>query len=904
VAGSAVHRTIIMLDVEGFGDPKRTLPHQIGTRAGLYQVAAEALEAAGVPWDGCYNEDRGDSVFVLVPPEIPKSPLVEVMPQAVAQALHAYNRSSPAERRVRLRMAIHAGEVAFDDNGVTSTSLTTAFRLLDATPVKTALATSPGALVLIVSQWIFDEVVRHCAVLDPTTFRSVPVRVKETVTTGWIALPDHPYPADPAVLNRPVCATSGIQPPRQLPAMPNSFAGRVVELAELDRALRAPTPQVSLDAGTRPMPATGSGSAPATGVPAVISAIRGAGGIGKTWLALTWAHRRIDRFPDGQLFVDLRGFSPDSDPMPSAVAVRGFLDALGVDPARIPSTLDAQAALYRSLVADRRMLIVLDNAADTDQVSPLLPGGNCCTVLVTSRRTLNTLIGRHGANPVRVDPLGTEEAHALLSERIGAKRATAEPQAVRELVGFCRGFALALGIVATRAHTNPQIPLDTLATELRELGLGALDDDDPTASLPAVLSWSYRALPAEHQQVFALLGIAPGPDIARPAVASLTGLPAARAGRILRALEEASLLNRDAHDRYAMHDLIRSYAQDTAHLLADKVRAAALRRVIDFYIHAAHSADLLLAPYRAPIRLDPPAPGTQLRQVPDVPGAMAWFDVEHLNLLAAQHLAATLKHHHAVWQLAWALTTFHNRRGHRHDELAAWQAGLAATEHLPSSDTPALVHRVLGSAYAELGHHDDAARHLHQALILAEQQHDLSEQANTHHDLAWASEQHGNDQLALRHAIRALHLYRTLGQPVWEAEELNAVGWYAARLGDHDEARAHCQAALILHRRHHNPTGEAETLDSLGYIDYHTGHHYRAIDHYHRSLALFRELGNTFKIPNALDNLGRPYMAVGQYGHAHAVWQEALELYRQQGRGDDIDRVRQRLDHLKAKTAP
>ncbi len=202
VAGSAVHRTILVVDVEGFGDPRRTLPHQLGTRAGLYRVLEQALQAAGVRWTDCYHEDRGDGVLVLIPPESPKAPLVEVLPGALAQALRCRNATVPLEQQTRLRIAVHAGEIAFDDHGTTSTALINTFRLLDAAALKQALAGSSGAVALIVSRWIFDEVVRHSALLDAATFRSVPVVVKETRETAWIALPDHPYPHDPAVLDQ------------------------------------------------------------------------------------------------------------------------------------------------------------------------------------------------------------------------------------------------------------------------------------------------------------------------------------------------------------------------------------------------------------------------------------------------------------------------------------------------------------------------------------------------------------------------------------------------------------------------------------------------------------------------------------------------------------------------------
>jgi hypothetical protein len=215
-----VHRTIIAVDIEGFGNPRRTTPHQLGTRAGLYRVVQEAFAAACVPWDRCRTEDRGDAVFILVPPDIPKAPLVEVVPEALAHAVRAHNHTSPQQQRVRLRMAVHAGEVAHDARGVTSTAVTTVFRLLDAPPLKQALAKSRGVVALVVSRWVFDEVVRHSTVLDPSTFRPIPVAVKETHDTAWIALPDQPYPADPTVLDQRDDRAKRPAMPAPTPALP------------------------------------------------------------------------------------------------------------------------------------------------------------------------------------------------------------------------------------------------------------------------------------------------------------------------------------------------------------------------------------------------------------------------------------------------------------------------------------------------------------------------------------------------------------------------------------------------------------------------------------------------------------------------------------------------------------
>ncbi|WP_232519875.1 AfsR/SARP family transcriptional regulator [Actinosynnema pretiosum] len=659
--------------------------------------------------------------------------------------------------------------------------------------------------------------------------------------------------------------------PRQLPASP-VLAGRVAELALLDRAL-----------------AGASGTL-------LVSAIGGAGGIGKTWLALAWAHRHLDEFPDGQLFVDLRGFSPSAEPVAPDVVVRGFLDALGVAPGRAPADPDARAALYRSLVAGRRVLVVLDNAATAEQVVPLLPGSPSCAVLVTCRPALASLIDRHGARHLALGVLGRADARALLAARVGAERAAAEAEAVDGLVELCGGHPLALSITARNAATRP---LAEVEAELRELGLGALaHGTDPAASLPSVLSWSLRGLTDHQRTAFALLGAAPGPDTATPAAAALLDLPPVHAREVLTALVEASLLDRRPGGRYAMHDLVRGYAHVLARDLPEDVRGPALARVLDFHVHTAFAADRLLDPHRPLVRPDPPAPGADPLPLPDAETATAWLRAEHPTLLAAQRAAADLGHHHAVWHLARALDTFHRRQGRRDDALAAWRAALTAAGRLPDPSARSRAHRNLGRACARVGLHGQAAWHLERALALAVRHHDLAEQAHTHQQLAIAGGQRGEERWAVAQAERAADLYRALGQPVWEGDALNVAGWFAALLGELDVARGHCAAALALFRRHHHPDGEAAALDSLALVTHRAGDHRAAVEHYRRALALFRERGDTYEVANTLDRAGHPHVALGRCDRAREVWREAERLYREQGRAEDVERVVRQLDAL------
>ncbi|GAA3463408.1 BTAD domain-containing putative transcriptional regulator [Saccharothrix longispora] len=663
----------------------------------------------------------------------------------------------------------------------------------------------------------------------------------------------------------------------QLPAAPPVFVGRGPELGALDAAL-------------------GGGVRKA----AVISAVAGAGGIGKTSLALLWAHRHRDRFPDGQLYVDLRGFSPDGPPLEPAAVLRGFLGALGVEPTRMPVDQHARTALLRSLLAGRRALLVLDNAADAAQVVPLLPGDDSCAVVITSRARLPGLVAGFGARQFVLGPLTGAESRHLLVGRLGRAQVDAEPAAVVELVRLCGGFPLALTVIAGHAHAQPGLPLASLVDQLHDSAFDVLDERDPMASLPAVLSWSRRALTVEQDELFSLLGTAPGPDTDLLAATALAGLPRSRVRSALRALEQVSLVERTPTGRYRMHDLIRRYAADAADRLPNSDRREALRRVVDFHLRTAHAADRLLHPHRPPLRLPPSC--AQPHPLPDEAAALAWFDAEHACLLAAQHTAATEQRHHVVWQLAWCLDTFHHRRGLLQDQVLTWSAGLAAAEHLDDTAVRARAHRSLGRAHSALRRHDLAVAHLDRALAAAEALDDRPGRAHTHFALANARDLWEEHEPALHHAHRCLDLYRELGNTVWTARALNLVGWCAARAGDHATAREHCRAALALYENQDDPDGRAATLDSLGYIAHRVGRHHESVERYQQALALRHRIGDTFQEAQSLEGVGHPHAALGRHDRARAAWRAALRVYRDSGLTEDAARVRRWLDGLGCRT--
>lgn len=662
--------------------------------------------------------------------------------------------------------------------------------------------------------------------------------------------------------------------PHQLPAAPRPFTGRAPELAQVTAAMNVEG-----------------------GVP--VCTISGTGGVGKTWLALHWAHRHADEFPDGQLYVNLRGSETTG-----GSAVRDFLTALGVDGAAMPAGLDAQVGLYRSLVAGRRILIVVDNATDSGQVVPLLPGSSSCAALVTSRDRLTELVTAHGAHPVRLDVLTEPAAHALLAARLSADRLAAEPGATAELLRYCAGLPLALSIVAGRALTHPAFPLSVLADELRDANtrLGVLDDD-PNTGVRTVLSWSTATLTDTELTVFGLLGLAPGVDIGMPGVAALAGLPRAATHTALRALARGSLLHESAPDRYRMHELVRLYAAElAAELMSEADRESALMRLIDFAVHTAVQGSRLLSPRRPPPDVELP-PAEADHPLGDAATALRWFTAGHTNLLAIQTMAAEHHRHDAVWLLAWALNPFHRRRGWRQADVDVWRAALTAAGHL-ERHALAYANYSLGSALSRIGEHTAALEHLQPALAMAEECGDLVKAGHSHYVIAVTWGRLGEDTIALEHAMRGLRVFESIDLPVWKAHALNLVGWFFGQMGRYADARNPCLAALDLFADLHDRGGEADTLGSLAFVAHGVGDCAQAVEYYRRAINLYREVGDEYAEANALDKLAGTYATMGRQADATTIWHRALRLYQEHRRTEAVEQVRDRLADLHRPPVP
>ncbi len=650
--------------------------------------------------------------------------------------------------------------------------------------------------------------------------------------------------------------------PAQLPHRIPDFTGRDAELDRLN-ALVGP----------------GRGDAENA---VVITVITGTAGVGKSALALYWAHQVRDLFPDGQLYVNLRGFGPVGSAMEPAEAIHGFLDAFAVPSDRIPLDLDERAALYRSILADLRVLVVLDNARDVDQVRPLLPGSPGSVVLVTSRNQLMSLVAADGAHLMALDLLPAAEARRLLIRRLGPDRVAGEAASVDEIITACAGLPLALAVAAAHAAANSRLPLSAQADALRKTHdrLDALDGGDQYTDVRAVFSWSYQALSEPAARLFRLLGLHAGPDLATSSAASLAGVPLAQTRRQLADLVRAHLLTEWAPGRFALHDLLRAYASELAatyDTAAD--RRLAVHRVLDHYLHTAYAAEQLLRPRRDdPITLAPLQPLVIPQPLADYPSALAWLATERQVLLAALRQAVSDGFDVHAWQLAWAVTSYFDRHGHWYDAAASHRAALEAAQRLGDLYAQAIIHCCLACAYCRLDGHAAANKHLQRALELYETLGDYAGKAHAHRTLTWVLDRQGRYREGLEHAEQAVELFRIAGRPTGQARSLNAVGWFHLQLGDPEQGLRDCQHALDLQREIGDRFGQADTLDSIARAHTFLGRYEEAIADYRQALQMYREFGDRYYEAGTLDSLGDTCLAADDPESAAKVWRDAVAI--------------------------
>jgi DNA-binding SARP family transcriptional activator/tetratricopeptide (TPR) repeat protein len=613
--------------------------------------------------------------------------------------------------------------------------------------------------------------------------------------------------------------------------------------------------------------------------------ITGMAGVGKTAFAVHWAHQLADRFPDGQLYLNLRGFDPAGSPMTASEALRSLLELLGVAPRSMPEGVDAMAALYRGLVATRRILLVLDNARLATQVRPLLPGNAGCLVVVTSRNLLTGLLALDGARSFPLDVLTTSGARALLARRIGEQRTAAEPEAAREIATLCARLPLALAIAAARCATRPAFSLAAMVAALQGRA-GRLDtlsagDDDSAANVRDVFSWSYEALSPRAARLFRLVALHPGADVTAAAIASLAGLTRSEIEAPLSELITANLLIEQLPgSRFHCHDLLRSYADElTRRFDTPAAQSAARYRLLDYYTHTAHSSALVLNPQRQALDLvpAPPArPGTAPEVALDRQTASTWFAAEHHTLLevSSHALAHGLPEH--AWLLGWALDTYLYRSGQWQDMLTVHTTALQAAEQLGDPVRQAQSHRYVGGAYSVLGRQDEAVHHFTAALTIFRAEELLSGQADCYVSLGIAASAEGRSPDSIRHLRQALAIYQQLGDHVGHATALANLAREHGIAGEHDTAIALNDEALVrwaeLGERH----AQANCHDNLGYSYHHTGEHRKAVEHYQVAVETFGELGDSISEATALDRLGDAHAAAGETAAARLAWSCAL----------------------------
>ncbi|MBU2663440.1 tetratricopeptide repeat protein [Actinoplanes bogorensis] len=643
--------------------------------------------------------------------------------------------------------------------------------------------------------------------------------------------------------------------PAHLPGAVRGFVGRTEHLTWLDDVARR-----GRDAG----------------IGTTVVVLPGMPGVGKTTLAVHWAHRVRRMYPDGQLFAGLRGFHPTAPPVDPAEAVGGLLETLGVSRASIPAGLDARTALYRGMLADRRMLVLLDDAASVDQVRPLLPAGSGSLVLVTSRRRLDGLVVAQGAHRLAVEPFSTDDGTALLSERLGVRPVAREPEAARDITAACSGLPLALAIAAAHAGTRP---LRVLADELREArdALGVLATDDPAVDVRTVFWCSYRALGAGAARLFRLLSLHPGADIGLAAAASLAGEPPELVRQRLAELTRAHMIAESTPGRWSAHDLLRAYGME---MLADDDRDAALDRLLNHYVLAAADADGKLGPVRRALDLPMTAVGVTRAPIGGDLGARAWFDAEWPALHPLVVAASESGRHRPAWQLAWSLTTYAHRRGSYQEWLAVQRIAIEAAAALGDRAAGAHARRLLGIALIRLNRYDEAHAELTVALDEFTALGDPQGQAQAHRGLGRVAAYRNELRVALTHGRAALEGFTAAGNRDGRASALNSLGFNLAKLGEHAEGVRLCRQALEIHQESGDRFGQANAWDSLGLCHVGLGDFDEAFACYMTSLALSQEIEDRHGEASTLDNMGHAYRAFGREEDARRVWRQAVTLLR------------------------
>lgn len=656
-------------------------------------------------------------------------------------------------------------------------------------------------------------------------------------------------------------STSGPVRLAQLPAAAATFVGRDAELSELTEILAF----------------KGDPGSPQT------IAIDGPPGAGKTALALRVAHAVVDHYSDGQLYVDLRGYSPDAQPRIVDEVLEEFLTALGVQIDVIPAGLDARAKLYRSVLADRRVLVVLDNAADSQQLQPLMPASSGCGVVVTSRKRI-TGIEMRGDSRITLGPMAEEESITLLRRVIGADRTAAEPAAVRGLAERCGHLPLALRIAAERVATHPHHSVSLLVEELdtEEQRLDGLSTDDSIA-VKTVFSWSYRDLSADAARMFRLIGLHSGSHLSTGAAAALADQPLARARRLLDRLTAVHLLEGMGNDRYRMHDLLRVYAaEQAAEEEPEAERTLALRRMVDWYLHNVYAANHALAPQRHDPVLDKSEFAIDVADF-DYDSALEWCEIEMSNIVMATRTAYAVGEYVACWKLPAGSFNYLHLRKRWSLWVASHEVGVEGARQAKDSYGESWVLNNLAHAYRELRRLDEAIAAYEKSLAIRTE---IGDQVG----LAWTLTGLGNagfDQsrfdIAAEHFERALAMFRGVGDRHGEGIALANLGDAVRSLREFDRAVAVLEQALDLFQDMDDSYGEGYTLVKLGDTYSELKRPAEALNFFERALTIRRELGDRWGEAETLHKQGLALHDSGQPDQARECLRGAVAIFDELG---------------------
>lgn len=665
--------------------------------------------------------------------------------------------------------------------------------------------------------------------------------------------------------------------PLQLPVGLRHFVGRVAELAQLA--------------------AIGAQEHPAA---AAVCAISGPPGVGKSSVALHWAHLQRDRFPGGQLYADLSTV----DPADAAVVLPRFLTALGVPEAQVPSGFEAQIGLYRSLLADRRVLVVLDNAHGAAQVRPLVATGLGCLTLVTSRSELSGLAVTAGAYLLRLDVMPSEEARHLLAAWLGEARLSAEPAATELIIRRCGRLPLALAIVAAQLSQRTDLPLAEVAADLEQTGtvLEPFAHSDPAIDLRRVFWRSYRELSVSVARLFRRLGQHPGPHLSLSAAASLAGLPVDHTRELTAQLSGANLVETHPPGRLHLHALLRVYALEKG-LSADSLaeRQAAVRRLLDHCLHSAGAAGALCYPHRDGLPLAAPEPGAVVERFADHAEALRWYADESVALpaLLAMATGAGLDRH--AWQLACSFAEFMQRRGLWEETLRVHAVALPAAQRLGDSLGEAHCRNNTARALARLGRDPEAVEQFERAIELYE---DLGEPALQAYVLLGLAGPLSRERpsRALGPTLRARELFLQAGDSVAAARALNNAGWLRAHEGEYEAALGECRRAQRILADLKCPDGEGHAWDSIAYILDARGDTAGAVAGFERAAELFHACDDLHPAAETLVRLGETHVRAGDPAAAAAAWQRAADFHEALGDAQ-ADRVRVRVAALLAPQA-